>query len=45
MSEVKLTFDRECATCKRMFDCKGKPKNTICVNYEERKKDGRHKVD
>ena len=46
MSEdVKLIRDRECATCERLFDCNGKPSKNPCVNYKERKKDGRCQVD
>lgn len=36
----KLIRDIECATCKKMYECKGKPigvKN--CINYVERKSD------
>jgi hypothetical protein len=43
--EVKLTYTRECATCDRLFDCKGKPSKNPCVNYKERRKDGRNQVD
>ena len=35
--EVKLIKDRECISCSNMFDCKGKLRNTNCVNYEARK--------
>lgn len=39
----KLVKDKECIQCNKFFDCKGKPKgNGPCVNFEERKKDGRH---
>lgn len=39
---AELIHDKECLHCKKFFECKGKPRGTICVNYEERKKDGRH---
>ena len=39
MSE--LIKDRECLHCKHFFECKGKPRGVSCVNFEERKKDGR----
>lgn len=35
--EEKLIKNQECATCKNMYTCKGKPKNTQhCVNFSER---------
>lgn len=37
----ELVYDRECASCKKMFECKGKRKNISCVNYEERKRNGK----
>lgn len=37
MSE--LVKDRECIHCEKFFDCQGKPRGSICVNFEERKKD------
>ena len=31
-----LIKNQECATCKRMFDCDGKPKGTNgCIGYEQ----------
>lgn len=31
--------DHECASCKKIFECAGKPeRNMSCVNYEERNK-------
>lgn len=39
---AELIHDKECLHCKKFFDCKGKLKNKPCVNFEERKKDGRH---
>lgn len=40
----KLVKDKECIRCSKMFDCKGKPKGTLCVNLEERRySDGRKK--
>jgi hypothetical protein len=37
-----LVKDRDCIRCRKFFECKGKPKgNGACVNFEERKKDGR----
>lgn len=30
-----LVKDRDCIHCKKMFDCKGKPRGTLCVNKEE----------
>lgn len=37
-NEVKLVHDKECASCKKLFDCKGKPKEVkACVGFEERK--------
>lgn len=34
-----LVHDKECMKCKKLFSCKGKPKDTkICVCFEERKK-------
>jgi hypothetical protein len=41
MSEVKLKKTKECIYCKRFFECKGKPSDKPCVNYEDRRKDGR----
>lgn len=33
----ELIKNQECVGCKKMFDCKGKPRNvTACVNFEER---------
>lgn len=29
--------DRECLKCKKFFDCKGKPRGTRCINFEERR--------
>lgn len=30
-------FDRECAKCKHLFECQGKPKEVKnCINFEER---------
>lgn len=44
MSE--LVKDRECIHCNKFFDCKGKPRGTSCLNFEERKnEDGRSKMD
>jgi hypothetical protein len=43
MCEERPVRGRECIRCKKMFECKGKPKSsTLCVNFEERK-DGREK--
>ena len=39
-TKEKLIHDKECIHCKKFFDCKGKPRNTSCVNLEERKEDG-----
>ena len=39
--EAKLIKEKECIRCGKFFDCKGKPKSKPCVNFEERKKDGR----
>lgn len=44
MSDDKPVKDKECIHCKRFFECEGKPRGKLCVNYEERK-DGRSKVD
>lgn len=38
--EEKLIKDKECASCKNMFDCKGKLRGISCINYQERKKNG-----
>jgi hypothetical protein len=44
MSE--LVKDRGCIHCEKFFECKGKPRGALCVNFEERKDDdGRRKVD
>lgn len=44
MSE--LVKDRSCIKCNKFFECKGKPRGALCVNFEERKDDdGRSKVD
>lgn len=33
----ELIKNQECVTCKKMYSCKGKPRNTTqCVNYEDR---------
>lgn len=41
MKEEKLIKNQECASCKKMFECKGKPRETkACVNYEKRKVKG-----
>lgn len=41
MSEP-LKKDRECAECKKLFDCKGKPVNVKqCLHFERVKMDGR----
>lgn len=39
--KVEVIKDRECVSCTKLFDCKGKPRGVTCVNYEERKRDGR----
>lgn len=31
-----LVKDRECIHCNKFFECKGKPRGTLCVNIEER---------
>ena len=36
--------DRECISCERIFDCKGKPTNEPCLCYTPRKKDKDGKV-
>lgn len=42
--EVKLVKNRDCIHCEKIFDCKGKPREVkLCVNFVERKKDGREK--
>lgn len=34
-------FDRECAKCKHLFECQGKPKEVKnCINFEERNDKG-----
>ena len=39
--EAKLIKNKECISCDKFFDCKGKPRKVErCVNYVERKKDG-----
>lgn len=30
--------DKECIRCKKFFECPGKPKDVICLNFTERKK-------
>lgn len=37
--------DRDCINCVHIFDCKGKPSDKPCLNYEPRKEksDGRKK--
>lgn len=36
--------DRECATCRYVFSCKGKPENVRqCLNYERRQNNGSDK--
>ncbi len=36
--EEVLIKDRECIGCEHLCDgCKGKPRNTVCINYKERK--------
>ncbi len=37
----KPVKDRECISCKHFFDCKGKPKGALCINYEKRKQNGK----
>ena len=39
--EEPLIKDRECVSCTKLFDCKGKRRGIQCLNYEERKRDGR----
>ena len=35
--EKPLKKDRECAECKKLFDCPGKPRNvTRCLCFERR---------
>lgn len=34
---MELIKDKECVSCTKFFDCKGKPRGTNCINYEERK--------
>ena len=37
-SGKELIKNKECATCKEMFTCKGKPRGVErCLNYNERK--------
>lgn len=37
----KLIKNQECVSCKKMFECKGKPRSVErCINYEERKNNG-----
>lgn len=45
MTEEKpLKKDRECADCKKLFDCKGKPAGVKrCLNFEEVKENGNQK--
>ena len=43
--ETKLVKDRECIKCERLFDCKGKPENTKCVSFMERKENGNERND
>lgn len=44
MSE--LVKDRECIHCEKFFECDGKPRGKLCVNFKERKDgNGRSKVD
>ena len=38
-----LVHDRECLHCKKFFECKGKPRGAVCVNFEEMDKDGKSK--
>lgn len=34
----ELIKNQECVSCKKMFECKGKPRGIDrCLNYEERK--------
>lgn len=30
--DFKLVKDRDCIGCKKLFDCKGKPRGILCVN-------------
>ena len=40
---AQLTKDRECVSCKRAFNCKGKPPwVTACLCYEKRLTDGKN---
>ena len=44
MSDLVKT--RECIRCRKFFECKGKPKDKPCVNFEERNDgNGRCQVD
>lgn len=37
-------YDRNCARCEHVLDCKGKPEGTKeCINFKEREKHGSHK--
>lgn len=36
--QIELIKNMECVSCRKMFDCKGKPRDIDrCVNYEQRK--------
>ena len=39
--EEKLKKDRECAECRKLFDCKGKPGHVKqCLNFERVNENG-----
>jgi hypothetical protein len=40
--KAEVVKDRECVSCSKIFDCKGKPRGVRCINYDKRKNDGRN---
>lgn len=44
MLDEKLVKSMECIRCERLFECAGKPRNALCVNFKERNHGG-SKVD
>ena len=36
-TKEKLIKDRECISCKRIFNCTGKTRGTNCIHFIERK--------
>lgn len=38
-----LVKDKECIHCEKFFECEGHKKGSLCINFKERKKDGKRR--